>query len=110
MNLHILIGNLGKDPELRYTQSGAAVVNFSMATKKRWKKDGEQQERTSWHNIVAWGPLAEAVGKNLSKGSKVMVQGDSHTRSWDGDDGTKKYITEVTAKEIEFLSWKGKYE
>lgn len=90
-----LIGNLGKDPELR-TTSGDDVCNFSIATSERWKdRDGEQQEKTEWHNIVVWGKLAEVCDRYLSKGSKVYVSGKLQTRKWTDKDGNDRYTTEV---------------
>ena len=90
INKVILIGNLGKDPEIRYTQSGAAVVNFSIATTERWKgQDGQQQEQTEWHNIVAWKRLAEICSEFLSKGSKVYIEGKLQTRKWQDKDGKR---------------------
>jgi single-strand DNA-binding protein len=96
VNKVILIGNLGKDPEVRYTAGGDAVANFSVATSEAWKdkNSGEMQERTEWHRIVVWGKIGEACGKYLHKGSKVYVEGQLRTRSWD-QDGQKRYATEV---------------
>jgi len=111
MNKAIIIGNLGKDPELRYTASGTAVCNFSMATTDRFKnKQGEQQESTEWHNIVAWGNLADICGKYLKKGSKAMVEGKLQTRSWDDKDGNKKYTTEINISNLEMLDSKPRQE
>lgn len=106
MNLVVLIGYLGKDPELRYTTSGLAVANFSMATSERWKDaDGQPQEKTEWHNIVAWRKLAEICGEHLKKGSRVMISGKLQTRSYDDrNTGSKRYITEIVADKLEFLS------
>jgi single-strand DNA-binding protein len=104
VNKVILIGNLGKDPELRYTPSGQPTANFSLATTERWTdKNGQKQERTEWHNIVAWGKLAELVNQYLKKGRSAYVEGRISTRSWDDRDGNKKYRTEIVANQIQFL-------
>lgn len=108
INKAILIGNLGKDPELRYTASGTAVASFTMATTERFKnRNGEQQERTEWHNIVAWGPLAEICGKYLAKGRQVYIEGRIQNRSYDDRDGNKRYITEIVANEMKMLGRPG---
>jgi single-strand DNA-binding protein len=108
VNKAILIGNLGKDPELRYTPSGTAVCTFSMATTDRFKnKQGEQQERTEWHNIVAWAGLAEICGKYLSKGRQVYIEGRIQNRSYDDRDGNKRYITEIVANEMQMIGGRG---
>jgi len=104
MNKVIIIGRVGKDPELKYTPSGAAVCNFSVATTDRYKdKQGEKQETTEWHNVTAWQKLAEICGKYLAKGSKVMIEGKIQTRNYDDRDGNKKYITEIIASNMEML-------
>ena len=105
INKVILIGRLGSDPEVRYTPSGVAVANFSVATSEEWKdKDsGEKKERTEWHRIVAWRRLGEICGEYLSKGRQVYVEGRLQTRSWDDRDGNKKYTTEIVASDIQFL-------
>ncbi len=98
-----LIGNLGKDPELRYTSSGVAVATFSIATSDSWKdQEGNQQERTEWHNIVAWRKLAEICGEWLKKGRRVYIEGRLQTRSYEKD-GVKKYITEIVADDMIML-------
>ena len=104
-----LIGNLGKDPELSYTPSGVAVAKFSVATGERWKdQEGNMQERTDWHNIVAWRKLAEICGQYLKKGSKVYIEGKLQTRSWDDKNtGVKRYATEVVADDLIMLDSKG---
>ncbi len=108
INKVILIGNLGKDPELRYTASGTAVASFSLATSERFKnRNGEQQERTEWHNIVAWANLAEICGKYLAKGRQVYIEGRIQTRSYDDRDGNKRYITEIVANEMKMLGRPG---
>jgi len=104
VNKVILIGNLGKDPELKYTPSGAAVTNFSMATTDRWKdKDGNSQERTEWHNIVLWGRQAEIAKEYLSKGRSVYIEGRIQTRTYDDKDGNKRYFTEIVGERMQFL-------
>ncbi len=104
-----LIGNLGKDPELRYTTAGVAVATFTIATNESWKdQDGNMQERTEWHNIVAWRKLAEICGEWLKKGKKVYIEGRLQTRSYDDKNtGTKKYITEIVADNMIMLDGKG---
>jgi len=105
INKAILIGNLGNDPEVRYTQSGTAVANFSVATTERWKdQSGEQKEQTEWHRIVAFGRLGEICGEYLAKGSKVYIEGRIQTRQWDDKDGNKRYTTEIVAREMKMLS------
>lgn len=102
-----LIGNLGKDPELKYTPSGVAVATFSIATSESWKdQEGNQQEKTEWHNIVAWRKLAEIVGEYLKKGKKVYIEGKLQTRSYDKD-GVKRYITEIVADQLIMLDGGG---
>lgn len=108
INKVILIGNLGADPEIRYTQGGTPVVNFRIATTERWKdKDGQQQEQTEWHNIVAWRRLAEICGEYLSKGSRVYIEGKLQTRKWQDQNGNDRYSTEIVANEMKMLSPKG---
>ena len=109
LNKATLIGNLGKDPELSYTASGVAVAKFSIATSERWKdQDGNVQERTEWHNIVAWRKLAEICGQYLKKGSKVYLEGKLQTRSWDDKNtGVKRYTTEIVADDLIMLDSKG---
>ena len=104
INKVILIGNLGRDPETRYSQGGSAVTNFSVATTENWrdKQSGEQQERTEWHNIVCFARLAEIAGEYLHKGSKVYIEGSLRTSSWE-QDGQKKYRTEVMARDLQML-------
>lgn len=108
VNKVILVGNLGKDPELRYTPSGAAVVTFSLATTERYKdRDGNRQEKTEWHNVVAWRQLAEICGKYLHKGKQVYIEGRIQTRSYDDRDGNKRYITEIVADQMQMLGRAG---
>jgi single-strand DNA-binding protein len=104
INKAILIGNLGADPEMRYTQSGTAVANFNIATTETWVKDGNKEERTEWHRIVAFARLGEICGEYLSKGSKVYIEGRIQTRQWDDKDGVKRYTTEIVAREMKMLS------
>lgn len=104
LNKAMIIGRLGRDPEMRYTPNGAAVTSFSVAVKRRWNSaEGQQQEETEWFNIVAWNKLAEVCNQYLSKGSTVYVEGRFRTRSWDGQDGQKHYRTEVVASTVQFL-------
>ena len=104
VNKVILVGNLGADPEVRYTPSGKAVASFSLATKEQWTgKDGEKTERTEWHKIVAWARLGEICGEYLRKGSQVYVEGRLQTRSWEDKEGNKRWITEVVASNMVML-------
>jgi single-strand DNA-binding protein len=105
INKVILIGRLGSDPEVRYTPSGVAVANFSIATSEEWKdKDsGEKKERTEWHRIVAWRRLGEICGEYLSKGKQVYIEGRLQTRDWEDRDGNKRYTTEIVASDVQFL-------
>ncbi len=109
INKVILVGNVGKDPEVRYSQSGTPVANFSLATNERFKdRGGEWQDRTEWHNIVAWQRLAEIVGEYVAKGSKVYVEGKLQTTSWeDRQSGARKYRTEIVARELLLLGPRG---
>jgi single-strand DNA-binding protein len=106
INKVILIGNLGRDPEVRYTTDGAAVATFSVATSMEWtdKGTGEKKERTEWHRVVAWRKLGEICGQYLSKGSQVYIEGRLQTRDWQDKDGNKRYTTEVVATDVQFLS------
>lgn len=105
VNKVILIGNLGADPELRFTPAGRALVNFRMATSRQWtSRDGERQEETEWHRLVAWDKLAEICGKYLKKGMPVYVEGRIQTRSWEDQSGTKRYATEIVASDMRMLS------
>lgn len=108
INKVILIGNLGRDPETRYSQGGNPVTNFSVATSESWrdKQSGEQQERTEWHNVVCFSRLAEIAGEYLHKGSKVYIEGSLRTSSWE-QDGQKRYRTEIMARELQMLDSKG---
>ncbi len=105
VNKVILVGRLGQDPEVRYTPSGVAVANFSLATSEEWtdKNSGEKQERTEWHRIVAWRRLGEICGEYLRKGSQVYIEGKLQTRSWEDRDGNKRYTTEIIANQMQML-------
>lgn len=108
LNKVMLIGNLGADPELRYTQNQTPVATFSIATTESWTgHDGQKQEKTEWHRIVAWQKTAEICQKYLTKGKQVYVEGRLGTRSWEDKDGIKRYATEVTATQVLFLGNKG---
>lgn len=104
VNKVILVGNLGKDPEVRHLDNGRAVANFSLATSETYKnKQGERVTNTEWHNVVLWTPLAEIAEKFLKKGSQVYIEGKLTTRSWDDQDGNKRYTTEVVGREMTLL-------
>lgn len=108
INKVMLIGRLGADPQLRYTPSGRASATFNLATNAAWKdNDGNLQERTDWHRIVAWGKLAEVMGEWLKKGSSVYIEGRLQTRNYDDANGVRKYITEVVVNDMEMLGRKG---
>lgn len=109
VNRVILVGRLGKDPEIRSIPSGTSVAKFSLATDERFTdKNGEKQERTEWHNVVAWGKLAEICGQYLRKGKLVFIEGSIRTESWDDKEtGVKKYRTEIIAKDMQMLEKKG---
>ena len=107
INKVILVGNLGADPELRYTPAGSAVATFNIATSESWKdKDGNPVERTEWHRIVVWSKLAEVAGEYLKKGSQIYVEGRLTTRNWQDKDGVKRYTTEVVAQNFLMLGRK----
>jgi single-strand DNA-binding protein len=111
VNKVILIGNLGKDPEIRYSPSGQPVTKFSLATGSRWKdKEGQWQDRTDWHNIVAFGRMAEVCNEYLKKGRQVYIEGRIQTRSYDDRDGNKRWITEIIAQNVNLLGRKGEPE
>ena len=108
VNKAILIGRLGGDPEVRYTQSGTAVANFTLATNEKWKdKEGNPQEQTEWHRIVAFARLGEICGEYLSKGSMIYIEGRIQTRQWEDKDGNKRYTTEIVAREMKMLESRG---
>ena len=104
VNKAILVGNLGRDPEMRHTPNGQAVVNFTLATSENWTdKSGERQERTEWHRIVVWGKTAEMCNQYLSKGRTVYIEGRIQTREWEDKDGNKRYTTEINAQTVQFI-------
>ncbi len=105
INKVIIVGNLGRDPEVSYIPSGAAVAKFSVATSETWKdkNSGEKKERTEWHRIVAWDKLGEICGKYLAKGRQVYVEGKLQTRSYEDKEGVKRYVTEIVAQDVQFL-------
>lgn len=108
INKVILVGNLGQDPEVKYTAGGTAVTTLSIATSDSWKdkETGEDRERTEWHRVVLWRRLAEIAGEYLKKGSKVYIEGQLQTRKWE-QEGQTRYTTEVIASEMQFLDSKG---
>ncbi len=105
VNKVIIIGNLGRDPEIKYTQSNVPVANFSVATTESWKdkNSGEWQEKTEWHRVVAWRHLAERAERYLRKGKQVYVEGRLETRKWQGQDGQERYTTEIIANQLMLL-------
>ena len=109
INKVILIGNLGKDPELKFLQSGQPVANFSIATSEKWKdkSTGETKEQTEWHNIIMFGKLAEIAGQYLKKGSSVFIEGRLQTRKWQDKTGQDRYTTEIIANEMKMLGGRG---
>lgn len=108
VNKVILIGNLGADPEVRFTPSGQAVANFRIATSESWNdKSGQKQERVEWHRIVVWGKLGEVCGQYLAKGRQCFIEGRLQTREWTDKEGKKNYTTEVVANNVQFLGSKG---
>lgn len=107
LNKAMIIGNLGRDPEVRYLPSGQAVANFTVATNERWQdKDGNWQDRTEWHRIVLFGKQAEVAGQYLSKGRKVFIEGRLQTREWE-QDGNKRYTTEIVGRNMIMLGGRG---
>ena len=104
-NRAVIVGNLGRDPELKYTQSGTAVCSFSVATGEKWKdkQSGEMKERTEWHKVVVWGAQAETCSKYLSKGTQALVEGRIQTNAWEDKEGNKRYTTEILANTVQFL-------
>lgn len=109
VNKVILVGNLGKDPEMRYTAGGAAIANITIATSESWtdKQSGEKKEKTEWHRVVFFGRLAEIVGEYLRKGSQVYVEGRLQTNKWQDQSGNDRYTTEVIASEMQMLGARG---
>ncbi|MBS3745113.1 MAG: single-stranded DNA-binding protein [Wenzhouxiangellaceae bacterium] len=109
INKVILIGNLGADPEVRYTPANTAVCNIRLATSEQWrdKQTGEPQEKTEWHRVVMFNRLGEIAGEYLKKGSKVYIEGRLQTRKWQGQDGQDRYTTEIVANEMQMLDGRG---
>jgi single-strand DNA-binding protein len=108
VNKVIIVGRLGKDPEVRTVGNGGTVAQLTVATSENWvDKEGQKQERTEWHRVVAWGKLGEICGKHLSKGRQVYVEGRLQTRSWEDQQGQKKYSTEIVASTVQFLGAAG---
>lgn len=104
VNRVMILGRLGQDPELKYTPSGTAVCNFSLATSENWTdRNGQKQERTEWHRIVVWGKLGELCNQYLGKGRQAFVEGRLQTRSWEDKNGQKRYTTEINATNIQFI-------
>ena len=107
VNKVILVGNLGADPEMTYTQSGTAKASIRLATTEKWTKDGQKQEKTEWHRIVVWGRLAEVCGEYLAKGRQAYFEGKLQTREWEDKEGSKRWTTEVVAFSMQMLGGKG---
>lgn len=103
VNKVILVGRLGKDPEIRSTSNGTPVASLTLATSESWTKNGQKEEKTEWHNIVLWSHLAELAGKYLAKGRQVYIEGRLQTRSWDDKNGVKRYRTEIVGNMMQFL-------
>jgi single-strand DNA-binding protein len=108
LNKVLLIGNLGKDPEVRFTPGGRAGARFPVATSEVWNdQEGQRQERTEWHNVVVWGKQAETCGQYLAKGRQVFLEGSVRSRQYDDKEGNRRYITEVIAQRVQFLGGRG---
>jgi len=109
INKVILVGNLGQDPEIRYTANGAAVANITVATSEQWtdRQSGQKQERTEWHRVVLFGRLGEIAGEYLRKGSQVYLEGKLQTRKWQDQNGQDRYTTEIVANELQMLGGRG---
>jgi single-strand DNA-binding protein len=108
VNKVILVGNLGRDPELRHTAGGSAVINFSLATNEVWNdKDGQRQQRTEWHKVVVWGRQAETLNEYLRKGRQIYVEGRLQTRKWTDNQNQEKYTTEIVANRVVLLGGRG---
>lgn len=108
VNKVILLGNLGKDPEVRYTAGGAAVASFSLATSERFKgKDGQWEDRVEWHNVTLWGRLAEVAGEYLAKGKTAYIEGRLQTRKWTDKEGKDRYTTEIVGEKMQMIGGKG---
>lgn len=103
LNKVMILGNLGRDPEVRHTQSGKTVANFSVATTDAWGQGEDRQERTAWHQVVVWGKPAETCGQYLRKGRQVLIEGRLQTRDYEDRDGVKRYVTEIVAQQVQFL-------
>ena len=103
LNRVLIMGNLGQDPELRYTQNQTPVVTLNIATTESWNRDGQKQEQTEWHRVIVWNKQAENCAKYLAKGRSVFVEGKLQTRSWDDKNGQKRYTTEIVASSVQFL-------
>ena len=103
LNKVMILGNVGNEPEVRQTQSGRAVANFSVATTDAWGEGEDRQERTEWHQVVVWGKLAETCGQYLTRGRQVMVEGRLQTRGYEDQDGHKRFVTEIIAQQVQFL-------
>lgn len=112
VNMAVIMGHVGSDPEVRYTPSGSAVTNLSVATSESWKdkQSGENQERTEWHKIVFYNKLAEIAGQYVKKGSKVYINGSIRTRKWQDQSGADKYTTEIIANDMQMLDRKGEID
>jgi single-strand DNA-binding protein len=112
VNKVILVGRLGKDPEVRYTADGTAIATFSVATSKEWKDKatGDKKERTEWHRVVAWRKLGEICGEYLSKGKQVYIEGSLQTREWADQQGNKRWTTEIVANDMQMLGSRGEVE
>lgn len=112
VNVAIVLGNVGTDPEVRYTPSGSAVANVSLATSESWKdkQSGEMQERTEWHRVVFYNKLAEIVGEYVTKGSKLYINGSIRTRKWQDQAGVERYTTEIIANDMQMLDRKGEVD
>ena len=109
VNKVILVGNLGKDPEIRYAPNGSAVANITLATSESWKDKatGEKQEKTEWHRVVLWGKTAESLSEYLTKGKQIYIEGRLQTRQWDDKDGNKRYTTEIRSDRVVLLGGGG---
>ena len=107
VNKVILVGNLGKDPDVRFTPNGKAVCKFPLATTDQWTNGDGKQERTEWHNIVVWGKQAETCGQYLAKGRQVYIEGSIRTRQYDDKEGNRRYMTEIIAQRVQFLGGRG---
>ena len=109
INKAIVLGNLGRDPEIRYASNGSAIANFSIATSESWndKNSGEKVEKTEWHRVVAYRRLAEIIGEYLKKGSQVYIEGKLQTRKWQDKEGQDRYTTEIVANEMQMLGSRG---